>query len=571
MRYLRFRVANYRAITGPLQVDVEREPLIPIIGINESGKTTILHAIFAFDSINDQELQDGEHLRDTQNLYRISLEEPRIAAEIEMTPAEYERSWKAVESKAAPEVVQDYLDAGKAAGGRLWVTRNLATGKYELPEALFPNPDLNDLLAQQFVYRLPYILFFDDFRDSIDETIAIPEKPEKPGEPSGWLAIFERLFEETDPTLSVFDLSGMDERQRESAVSEAVARLNETLTREWVRFGLDGDQQDASTLRLNIRFLPAGQPGAGPLGALKLEVVEKTERGADRYFYLLNRSKGFYWFCNFVLKLEFNPKRMHGDIGAIYLLDEPGSYLHNAAQARLCEKLSQLAKSNTVIYCTHSQYLLNPEVIPLGSIRIALKNESGSVALVRYHDYSANDGASRWAYQPLWDALRIRPFLTDLSHRKTIVVEGIADHYAFEMFKTDPEMGFVPGVTADSLRFLVTLLLGWNVNFAVLWDNDAEGRASFEAAKKRFGAEVAKRRFRLLPTAGPQRRKRILQDLFAGDDLVMIRQRTGLKANAGFTRTMESLYYHPDRASILRDVSAATQQNFADAIDKLPL
>lgn len=569
MRYLKFRVENYRAITGPLELDVEREPLIPIIGINESGKTTILHAIFAFDSLNDHDLQDGQHLKDMQNLYRISSEEPQIGAEVEITPEDYKKSWEEVEPKAPPEIVQQYVDAANSLKGRLWITRNLGTGQYELPIDLFPDPEVNHFLAKQFVSRLPYILFFDDFRDSIDETIAIPDKPTNG--PAGWLAIFERLFQDTAPALSVFDLAGMDERQRESAVSEAVARLNDTLTREWVRFGLDDDQQDPGNLRLKLRFLSTGQTGAGPLGALKIEVVETTESGAERYFYLLNRSKGFYWFCNFVLKLEFNPKRMHGDVGAIYLLDEPGSYLHNSAQARLCEKLNQLSDRNTVIYCTHSQYLLNPEVIPLGSIRIAAKDESGSVALVRYHDYAANDGASRWAYQPLWDALRIRPFLTDLSHRKTVVVEGIADHYAFEMFKTDPEMGFVPGVTADSLRFMVTLLLGWNVDFAVLWDNDAEGRASFEAAKKRFGAEVAKRRFRLLPVATPKRRKRILQDLIAGDDLVMIRQRTGLNANAGFKRTMESLYYHPDRSSILQDVSAVTKQSFADAIATLPL
>ena len=54
MKYRRFTITNYRAIKGPLGVDLHRTPLIPVIGINECGKTTILHAIVAFDFINDK-------------------------------------------------------------------------------------------------------------------------------------------------------------------------------------------------------------------------------------------------------------------------------------------------------------------------------------------------------------------------------------------------------------------------------------------------------------------------------------------------------------------------------------
>jgi predicted ATP-dependent endonuclease of OLD family len=68
MRYLTFTIKNYRAITGPLEIDVNKKTLIPIIGINESGKTTILQAIFSFDYYNDEFNQEGRHLKDTTNL-----------------------------------------------------------------------------------------------------------------------------------------------------------------------------------------------------------------------------------------------------------------------------------------------------------------------------------------------------------------------------------------------------------------------------------------------------------------------------------------------------------------------
>ncbi len=72
MRYKKFIIRNYRAITGPLVIDLDKKSLVPIIGINESGKTTILHAIYAFDCFNDKFNEGGRHLEDTVNLYRTS-------------------------------------------------------------------------------------------------------------------------------------------------------------------------------------------------------------------------------------------------------------------------------------------------------------------------------------------------------------------------------------------------------------------------------------------------------------------------------------------------------------------
>lgn len=374
--------------------------------------------------------------------------------------------------------------------------------QYSLDEALFPDPELNHDLASAIVERLPYILFFDDFRDSIDELVPIARDTN--GNATGWLAILERLFRKTNPSLSVFDLAGMDERRRNGAISDAVVRLNETLTREWARFGLDGEEssEDSSTpqnnLRLDITFVPPVDEASTSMGALRLQVVERTADGRERFFYLLNRSKGFYWFCNFVLKLEFNPKTHSDDlVGAVYLLDEPGAYLHTSAQSRLCEKLRQLSDDNVVVYCTHSQYLMNPAVIPLSTIQIANKDSGGRIHLTPYHEHPTSGTSSKWAHQPILDALRIKPFVTDLNYRRILIVEGITDAYAFEMMTKDVSLGFMAATGAGSIQELVSLLLGWGVDFAVMWDNDKKGRQELGRAKKFFGERMAQRRFRL--------------------------------------------------------------------------
>lgn len=81
MEYKSFTIQNYRAISQPLIISLESNTLIPLIGINECGKTTILHAIFAFDYMNDNEYE-GKHLQNIKNLYETITNDPLITAKI---------------------------------------------------------------------------------------------------------------------------------------------------------------------------------------------------------------------------------------------------------------------------------------------------------------------------------------------------------------------------------------------------------------------------------------------------------------------------------------------------------
>lgn len=89
MRYRSFTIENYRAIKQKLVVDLEKR-IVPLVGINECGKTTILQAIFCFDKGNDAEY-NGKHLENMQNLYETEHKDPPIiSASIETTPSELE-------------------------------------------------------------------------------------------------------------------------------------------------------------------------------------------------------------------------------------------------------------------------------------------------------------------------------------------------------------------------------------------------------------------------------------------------------------------------------------------------
>src|SRR5262245_25904702 len=79
MRYISFTIKNYRGIVAPLTIALDKRVLVPIIGINECGKTTILEAILSFDYFNDK-VNEGRHLKDLHNLFSFVDTEPEVSA-----------------------------------------------------------------------------------------------------------------------------------------------------------------------------------------------------------------------------------------------------------------------------------------------------------------------------------------------------------------------------------------------------------------------------------------------------------------------------------------------------------
>jgi len=391
MRYQKFVIENYRAIRGPLTINVDKDRLIPIIGVNESGKTTILHAIFAFDQVNDT-TYGGQHLKDIENLYAISSSGiPFVSASVSTTRVDLEEILDEILGEtedASDEAFALYLvsllDAVSTLPLSFEIVRCLAPLEYQLPTSSFPEESHNSRLASQLVRRLPWVLYFDDFRSSVPDRIQI-DQPN-----SEWTAIVEQLFIQTDEHFSVHKLVDMEARNRKSVIAKVNGHLNDTLTREWQKFRLDkieplklsiefevDTEIVEKTVRIDPPSAPAASPSAqttpvsasspGPTQApqtkkvfetvkhafLKFDIIETDSRGDDHYFFIRDRSKGFFWFFNFVMRLEFNPKVV--EEGTVYLLDEPGSYLHASAQSKLCSKLKPYPKrTRSSIARTHT-------------------------------------------------------------------------------------------------------------------------------------------------------------------------------------------------------------------------
>ncbi len=573
MHIKKFYIKNYRAITQELEIDIEKQSLLPIIGVNECGKTTILNAIFAFDFSNDSLNEKGKHLQDIKNLYSTHSGESIISALVSISKDEINNFIKRTnqEMEKKENLKNGTTDSSKTNDSSIFnpskkkilelsdtlkISRNLNTKIYYIENYSFGNKTYDHIFCKDIVLHLPYILYFDDFRDSMEEEVEII-KDEK-GKYFGWLEIIETLFNRTDSNYSVFKLKEMEERERKSVLAQVGKKLNNTLTNEWRNFKLE----DRENLSINVEYRTRKDSQQKEREFLTFDVIEIDKEENARYFFIRDRSKGFYWFFNFVMKLEFNPKEnSNSRYKAIYLLDEPGSYLHASAQEKLCKKLVSLSESSSVIYCTHSHYLLNPEVIPLGNIRIANKDTQKNITLKSYYDSDKNQNNLQLAFQPLYDALHLRPFSLDMNFETIVLTEGVTDFFLFMMFNKEKKRTFLPCTGAASIKQFVSILLAWRKDFFVFWDMDQEGTKVFNECKEFFGDELTQQHFRQYSYPNKISKKVTLEDLIIGKDILTIKEHLNLDQNVKIKKVISHLYYSKNKESILKKISHETLEN----------
>lgn len=346
MKYIKFVLEKYRAINQPITIEVDNNKLLCIIGENECGKSTILQGIYAFDYSNDAMTQ-GVHLKDVGNLYNIGDNNiAKISAIIDVSDSR--QRINEIIKKFNPNATQEInLDS-------LTITRTI-NGKtfYSIKELPNEAVEIQDLVAKEIVNHLPRIIYFDDFTDPLPNKINLKEEQFRT-----WINVADLLIRSIDSEGNLTIQSLLDGNSSDNLVKSICAsmskKLNTTIVEQWSEIRLE---KEGVNFKIEVEFDRSRN-------IMEFKLIEKVNDSDDRYFDIKQRSKGFYWFFNFVMRTEFNPKGSFGDEkGAIFLFDEPGAYLHVSMQNSLCKKLKFLSEENIVIYCTHSPELINYENI----------------------------------------------------------------------------------------------------------------------------------------------------------------------------------------------------------------
>ena len=128
------------------------------------------------------------------------------------------------------------------------------------------------------------------------------------------------------------------------------------------------------------------------------------------------------------------------------------------------------------------------------------------------------------------------------------------------MFKDiTSKIKFLPAVNADSIKFFVSILIAWRVKYTAMWDNDSEGKKEYNKAVDFFGEQEGKN-FLLLPSENRRKNSFILQSLFSGVDVKMIRHELEIPTNTAFEKTILMLYFSDKRKNIVNKISSETKK-----------
>lgn len=253
MKITKYRIRNYKAI-----VDTEIKlnySINPIIGVNESGKTSILQAILAFDKNRDR-VNSGSHL-EFQNKYQTKdTKDSKISAYIKLDKEELVELKSNLELKAGtPEYreFETYHD-----NTEFIFTRELSTTDKEYYVENTRLPEREKKKFKRFLQkRLPFILYFDDFTDRVPDDISFKEDYKTTGKLAysknrEWQEIIVEIFrraevegidDDDSPLKSFFNLK--DEDRKDDILSDIEGILNKEIIEEWRRIKKSGHRNFA--------------------------------------------------------------------------------------------------------------------------------------------------------------------------------------------------------------------------------------------------------------------------------------------------------------------------------------
>jgi energy-coupling factor transporter ATP-binding protein EcfA2 len=217
---------------------------------------------------------------------------------------------------------------------------------------------------------------------------------------------------------------------------------------------------------------------------------------------LEGRSTGLQWFLSFYLVFLVESKDSHE--GSILLLDEPGLSLHPLAQQDLTHFFDGLARTNQILYTTHSPFLIDAD--QLNRARKVYVADDGTSKLSSDLQFQGTEKTRRAAGYTVWSALGIAVAESFLYGCQPVIVEGPSDqHYLTAMklhliklgkLKPAREMVFPPAGGAKGVKAVTAIIAAKDEQLPrVLFDGDAVGVQTIQQLKNSLYASQPEKLF----------------------------------------------------------------------------
>ena len=344
-------------------------------------------------------------------------------------------------------------------------------------QAFFENKYGWDNPISEYIYRnfvepnIPKYLYYDEYY-ALPSKISIEELQNEKLEEEE-LKTAKALFELADINIEeLLDADDYEDYKAELEATEAI--ITDELFKYWT-----------TNNNLDITFDIEKREDTDRSGTKIVEHilnirVKNTQKRVS--LPLKNRSKGFNWFFSFLVWF----KRIQEDTSSNYilLLDEPGLNLHASAQNDLLNFIEDLSENYQIIYTTHSPFMINSS--KLHRVRTIVETEKGTAISDSIQDKDPN------TLFPLQAALGYdiaqNLFISD----KNLLVEGASDliylQYFSDLLEKNGKEGLHPSITIvpvggmDKVATFISLLRGSDLDIVCLLDtpNDSKTKAKLD-------------------------------------------------------------------------------------------
>lgn len=203
------------------------------------------------------------------------------------------------------------------------------------------------------------------------------------------------------------------------------------------------------------------------------------------------RSQGLKWYFDTFVKMQAENLN---DNNVVYIMDEPGTKLHVNAQKELIKLFKNLTtKENQIVYTTHSPYMLDQT--NLNYVRLVSKDEDGYTYIYnKFHSLPNSSKTKMDTMTPIYDAMGFdyKYNFGPSNDKKNIIVEGPSDYnyiqaYLFQKRLSAKNIPYIiPSMGVDNINRIVSILIGWGCDYAIILDNDTQGRNEYKKLTKKL-------------------------------------------------------------------------------------
>ncbi|MDQ7313161.1 MULTISPECIES: AAA family ATPase [Stenotrophomonas] len=530
-----FTIENFKGI-DEVKIDLRRRsksPVITLIGLNESGKTTILEALSHFVTGNRSiaSLFDGQYSK-SSGIGIIPIQHKAafsgsvsIRAEIKLSATDVEEITKtakkhrikvdsaALRNEITVERRFTFVDSILTENANYW-TIDLLTKKgssssfteYKRPskEGVF------DLWLDTVNYiqdHLEQVSYFPTFLVEMPARIYLEEHSSETAINRHYRFAFQDVLGRIDPQLSIEKhivqrirefkdsqnssswLSKFLGSPRRTPIDSVFQKVSSSITREVL-----GSWHRVFQKSVSIKSITVGWGVDEDRDDMPYATFHVTDGESN---YAINeRSLGFRWFFSFLLFTGFNNGK---ERKTIFVFDEPAANLHAKAQAELLTSFARIASDgNFVIYSTHSHHMINPAWLSSSYIvenaaldydrddTFGLDTKPTQITACTYKKFVSKFPTRSSYFQPVIEKLEyVAPEL--IGAGPYLIVEGITDFYALTIaarsIKNKINYRIIPGTGSGSSGPIISQLLGQATTFSILLDDDKEGRKAAERYK----------------------------------------------------------------------------------------